>query len=32
MKLADFSAIHLPAVENEMLAFLDEYTSDEKLK
>ena len=27
MKLADFSAIHLPAVENEMLAFLDEYTS-----
>lgn len=30
--LADFSAIHLPSVENEMLAFLDEYTSDENLK
>ncbi len=32
MKVADFSAIHLSAVENEMLDFLETYTSDEKLK
>lgn len=32
MNLADFSLFHLPAVEKEMVSFLNEHTSDETLK
>ena len=32
MKLTDFSATHLPLVEEEMVSFITEYTSDERLK
>jgi geranylgeranyl diphosphate synthase type II len=32
MKLADFSTIHLSAVEEEMVSFLNQHTSEEKLK
>ncbi|MGM9902958.1 MAG: polyprenyl synthetase family protein [Enterococcus sp.] len=32
MKLTDFSAIHLPLVEQEIHSFLNEHTSDEQLK
>ncbi|MBF8807673.1 MAG: polyprenyl synthetase family protein [Enterococcus lacertideformus] len=32
MLLDDFSTIHLPVVEKEIVSFLDEHTSDEKLK
>ncbi|MGX7174352.1 polyprenyl synthetase family protein [Enterococcus ratti] len=32
MKMTDFSMIHLPAVEKEIVSFLSEYTSDESLK
>ncbi|EOM64451.1 polyprenyl synthetase family protein [Enterococcus faecium] len=31
MRLTDFSAIHLPAVEKEILSFLDEHTTDRGL-
>lgn len=32
MKLADFSTIHLSSVEEEIVSFLNDYTSDEQLK
>ncbi|MEY8446564.1 polyprenyl synthetase family protein [Enterococcus ratti] len=32
MKMTDFSMIHLPAVEKEIVSFLSEHTSDENLK
>ncbi|EMF0509615.1 polyprenyl synthetase family protein [Enterococcus hirae] len=32
MKLADFSTIHLSYVEEEIVSFLNDYTSDEQLK
>ncbi|AUB52060.1 polyprenyl synthetase family protein [Enterococcus mundtii] len=32
MNLTDFSATHLPLVEEEMVSFITEYTSDERLK
>lgn len=32
MKLTEFSATHLPLVEEEMVSFITEYTSDERLK
>lgn len=32
MMLSDFSAAHLPLVEKEIVSFLNEHTSDEKLK